>query len=223
MLLTLTFPLLISAVVKFHSRHHRLYVPYAYGALYNHPVEGFLLDTLGAGLAYLVTCMTVRQAMLFFTFSTIKTVDDHCGYALPWDPLQHISSNNAAYHDIHHQSWGIKNNFSQPFFTFWDRFMGTKWNGTDLSGKYERARRAAENKSQMDVSNKVDPVESKARSKGSNLIVSEKVTSSSLRKSTQKRRTPSIQQSGSLKGLRERVQSGFYGRGSSVLGVESSQ
>ena len=34
-----------------HSVHHRLYVPYAYGALYNHPLEGFLLDTLGALLA----------------------------------------------------------------------------------------------------------------------------------------------------------------------------
>merc|ERR1712226_313352 len=31
----------------FHTVHHRLYVPYAFGALYNHPVEGFLLDTLG--------------------------------------------------------------------------------------------------------------------------------------------------------------------------------
>ena len=45
----------------FHARHHRLYVPYAYGALYNHPVEGFLLDTLGAGLGYLITGMTCRQ------------------------------------------------------------------------------------------------------------------------------------------------------------------
>ena len=215
--------MLTYAVVKFHSRHHRLYVPYAYGALYNHPVEGFLLDTLGAGVAYLVTCMTVRQAMLFFTFSTIKTVDDHCGYALPWDPLQHISSNNAAYHDIHHQSWGIKNNFSQPFFTFWDRFMGTKWTGTDLSGKYEKARRAAEHKSKMDVSSNVDPVEIQARSKGTSFVVSEKVVAPSLRNSSHKRRTPSIQQSGNLKGLRERFHSGFYRRGSSVLGVESSQ
>jgi hypothetical protein len=24
----------------FHSHHHRLYVPYAFGALYNHPLEG---------------------------------------------------------------------------------------------------------------------------------------------------------------------------------------
>ena len=71
------------SIATFHSRHHRLYVPYAFGALYNHPVEGFLLDTLGAGIAYLVTGMTARQSMWFFTCSTIKTVDDHCGYALP--------------------------------------------------------------------------------------------------------------------------------------------
>ncbi|RDI83197.1 hypothetical protein Vi05172_g6922 [Venturia inaequalis] len=130
----------------FHSRHHRLYVPYAYGALYNHPVEGFLLDTLGTGLAYLVVGMSVRQSMWFFTCSTIKTVDDHCGYRLPWDPLQHITSNNAEYHDIHHQSWGIKTNFSQPFFTFWDRFLGTMWTGGDVSARYARSKNAAEAK-----------------------------------------------------------------------------
>lgn len=130
----------------FHSRHHRLYVPYAYGALYNHPFEGFLLDTLGTGLAYLVSGMTCRQSMWFFTCSTIKTVDDHCGYAFPWDPLQRMMSNNAGYHDVHHQSWGIKTNFSQPFFTFWDSLLGTKWTGGDVSARYERAKIAAQKK-----------------------------------------------------------------------------
>ena len=129
-----------------HSRHHRLYVPYAFGALYNHPIEGFMLDTLGTGLAYLVTGMTIRQGMWFFTCATIKTVDDHCGYAFPWDPLQHVTSNNAAYHDIHHQSWGIKTNFSQPFFTFWDRSLGTVWKGGDVSSRYQRDRIAAQKK-----------------------------------------------------------------------------
>lgn len=128
----------------FHSRHHRLYVPYAYGALYNHPFEGFLLDTLGASIAYKLAGMNTRQGMVFFTGSTFKTVDDHCGYALPWDPLQHITSNNAGYHDVHHQSWGIKTNFSQPFFTFWDRLLGTVWTGGDVSARYERSRLAAE-------------------------------------------------------------------------------
>ncbi len=137
----------------FHYRHHRLYVPYAYGALYNHPFEGFLLDTLGATLAYKFAGMNTRQGMWFFTGSTLKTVDDHCGYALPWDPLQHLTSNNAGYHDVHHQSWGIKTNFSQPFFTFWDRVLGTVWTGGDVSARYEKTRLAAQKSLDSTVSN----------------------------------------------------------------------
>lgn len=128
-----------------HARHHRLYVPYAYGALYNHPIEGFVLDTLGPGLSYKVSFMSPRLGLCYFVFSMMKTVDDHCGYKLPWDPLQHLTSNNAAYHDIHHQSWGIKNNFSQPFFTFWDKFMGTRYEG-ETKLKYERSKQLADAK-----------------------------------------------------------------------------
>ena len=119
-------------------------MPYAYGALYNHPFEGFLLDTLGTAIAFKIAGMSTRQGLCFFTGSTIKTVDDHCGYALPFDPLQHLTSNNAGYHDVHHQSWGIKSNFSQPFFTFWDRLLGTVWTGGDVSARYERSRMAAQ-------------------------------------------------------------------------------
>lgn len=134
----------------FHSRHHRLYVPYAFGALYNHPFEGFLLDTLGASVAFKLAGLSTRQGMWFFTCSTIKTVDDHSGYALPWDPLQYLTSNNAGYHDVHHQSWGIKTNFSQPFFTFWDRILGTVWTGGDVSVRYERARVTAQRRIDQD-------------------------------------------------------------------------
>ena len=162
---------------NFHSHHHRLYVPYAFGALYNHPVEGFLLDTLGATIAEAASAMTVRQKILLFGFASLKTVDDHSGYRIWWDPmqvsahpsiqppaadtrsltsfsfvsLQLLFSNNADYHDIHHQSFGIKSNFSsvstplphfclersaepsltppscfrQPFFTRWDIIFNT--------------------------------------------------------------------------------------------------
>jgi len=116
---------------QFHSWHHRLYVPYAFGSLYNHPVEGFLLDTLGAALAETLTRMSTRQAMLLFVFSTLKTVDDHCGYTLPFDPLQ-LFGNNADYHDIHHQVVGIKSNFAQPFFVHWDILMGTRMTRHDV-------------------------------------------------------------------------------------------
>lgn len=87
----------------FHSWHHRLYVPYSYGALYNHPIEGFFLDSCGAVIAEWLTGMSLRQATLLFTIATFKTVDDHCGYSLPFDPLQWLTSNNSDYHDIHHQ------------------------------------------------------------------------------------------------------------------------
>ncbi|GAA5823011.1 hypothetical protein JCM11251_004456, partial [Rhodosporidiobolus azoricus] len=102
-----------------HSWHHRLYVPYSFGALYNHPLEGFVLDTLGAGLAHELSGLTTRQAIFFFALSSCKTVDDHCGFAFPWDPLQHLFGNNADYHDIHHQVAGLKKNYSQPWFISW--------------------------------------------------------------------------------------------------------
>ncbi|CAO3629173.1 unnamed protein product [Mucor fragilis] len=124
-----------------HSHHHRLYVPYAFGALYNHPVEGFLLDSVGATIAMELTRMSPRLTVVFFTFSTLKTVDDHCGYALPWDPLQFLFGNNVQYHDIHHQAFGIKRNFSQPFFTFWDKLLGT-----EMSIKEAEKRGAFKNK-----------------------------------------------------------------------------
>ncbi len=98
-----------------HSVHHRLYVPYAFGALYNHPLEGFVFDTLGALIVQEASRMSIRQTVFFFAFSTMKTVDDHSGYKLWWDPCQFIFPNNADYHDIHHQVYGMKSNFSQPY------------------------------------------------------------------------------------------------------------
>ncbi|TFK71629.1 hypothetical protein BDN72DRAFT_793577 [Pluteus cervinus] len=127
---------------QFHSWHHRLYVPYAFGSLYNHPLEGIVLDSLGAIFAESLTGMTPRQAMFLFTISTLKTVDDHCGYRLPFDPLQLMTSNNADYHDIHHQVIGIKSNFSQPFFVHWDVILGTRMTRKDI----EQRRRKLEGK-----------------------------------------------------------------------------
>ncbi|KAL4280452.1 hypothetical protein GQ457_03G011700 [Hibiscus cannabinus] len=69
-----------------HSRHHRLVVPYAFGALYNHPLEGLLLDTVGGALSFMLSGMSPRTSILFFSFATIKTVDDHCGLMLPGNP-----------------------------------------------------------------------------------------------------------------------------------------
>ncbi|KAI8380328.1 fatty acid hydroxylase superfamily-domain-containing protein [Blakeslea trispora] len=110
-----------------HSHHHRLYAPYAFGALYNHPLEGFLMDSCGGALAFELTGMSPRLGMYFFIFSTLKTINDHCGYSFPWDPLTICFNNNVEYHNIHHQAYGIKTNFSQPFFVFWDVWLHTEY------------------------------------------------------------------------------------------------
>jgi sphinganine C4-monooxygenase len=211
--------------VTFHSRHHRLYVPYAYGALYNHPVEGFLLDTLGAGLAYLVTGMTVRQSWFFFAGSTIKTVLDHSGYEFPYDPLHWIFPNNAAYHDIHHQSWGIKTNFSQPFFVFWDRVGGTMYKG-DVQEKYERARRTADQKVAQEEENKVKAVPAGPGPAVTSALEQDehaRPQQISAPRST-RRKASSISQSpaDNFKGLRNKVNESLHGKRANVLGVDSS-
>lgn len=128
---------------KFHSRHHQLYVPYAFGALFNHPFEGFLLDTLGTGIAMLLTQLTQRESIVLYTLATMKTVDDHCGFVLPLDPFQWVFPNNAVYHDIHHQEWGLKFNYAQPFFTFWDNLFGTRFPGMETELNQKNGRRVS--------------------------------------------------------------------------------
>ncbi|XP_031118607.1 very-long-chain aldehyde decarbonylase GL1-9-like [Ipomoea triloba] len=108
-----------------HSQHHRLVVPYAIGALYNHPLEGLLLDTFGGAISYLISGMTARTAAIFFCFAVVKTVDDHCGLWLPGNIFHLFFQNNTAYHDVHHQLQGTKYNYSQPFFPIWDKLLGT--------------------------------------------------------------------------------------------------
>ncbi|XP_059066641.1 sphinganine C4-monooxygenase 2-like [Cryptomeria japonica] len=102
-----------------HSRHHKLIVPWPFGAMYNHPLEGFLI------VSYLFSGMTPRTSIFFFSFVIIKCVDDHCGILLPGNPFHIIFHNNTAYHDVHHQLHGVKYNFSHPFFIFCDKLLWT--------------------------------------------------------------------------------------------------
>lgn len=101
---------------NFHSVHHQFYVPYAFGAFYAHFAEAIIFDTIGTTAALIFSRLTTRQALWFINLSVMKSIDDHCGYSLPWDPFQWINQQTAAYHDIHHQNWGMKVSISVVLF-----------------------------------------------------------------------------------------------------------
>ncbi|KAI9642956.1 Sphingolipid C4-hydroxylase sur2 [Ciborinia camelliae] len=124
-----------------HAQHHQLYVPYAYGAVYTHWLETIFLDVLSFILASTIAGISVRQGMIFSSLATLKTITDHCGYVFPQDPFGWINDNNAKFHDLHHQSWGLKYNFS-TYTVFWDKLLGTQW--TDVQGADMRYSRTHE-------------------------------------------------------------------------------
>eukprot|EP00877_Chromochloris_zofingiensis_P004654 jgi/Chrzof1/1418/Cz10g07090.t1 len=115
-----------------HSHHHRLLVCYAYGALYNHPLEALLLDTVGGVVTYYASGISCKTSVVFFTFATVKTVLDHSGYRFPVNLLHDVFPNSASYHDVHHDLRGFRKNYSQPFFSHWDRLLGTYMDPQEL-------------------------------------------------------------------------------------------
>ncbi|KAL9002483.1 MAG: hypothetical protein Q9188_004584 [Gyalolechia gomerana] len=106
-----------------HSMHHDIYVPFAYGAFYNHPLETIPIDAIGFPACLAIVGLDNRQAAFFGAIWTFKTVVDHCG----------------------HQTWGMKHNFS-VYGAFWDWFMGTRWSPHDskAQAKYRKGKAVAE-------------------------------------------------------------------------------
>jgi sphinganine C4-monooxygenase len=81
------------------------------------------MDTGGGLISYLVSGMTPRTSTFFFTFATMRAVDQHSGLYVPWNPFQWLCGTNSAHHALHHQLSGL-NNLSFAF-TFWDKLLGT--------------------------------------------------------------------------------------------------
>jgi sphinganine C4-monooxygenase len=94
-----------------HSWHHQIYVPYAFAALYAHPIEALLLNIFGAALGFSLPHLTTRMGIVLFVGSTCKAVDDHSGYRWPrFGPrevfclnlFQCVFGENSEFHDLHH-------------------------------------------------------------------------------------------------------------------------
>lgn len=83
-----------------HSMHHDVYVPFAYGAFYNHPLETIPIDSIGFPICLSLAGLNNRQAALFGAIWTFKTVVDHCGYNFPYNPCNIICPNSVLFHDL---------------------------------------------------------------------------------------------------------------------------
>lgn len=59
-------------------------------------------------MANAIAGLSARQSMVFGSLATIKTISDHCGYVFPLDPFRYVNNNGARFHDLHHQTWGLK-------------------------------------------------------------------------------------------------------------------
>lgn len=131
-----------------HSMHHDIYVPFAYGAFYNHPLETIPIDGIGFPFCLSIAKLDNRQAAFFGAIWTFKTVVDHCGYDFPYNPCNIVCRNSVLFHDLHHQTWGMKYNFS-VYGSFWDWLMGTHWSPYDekAQDRYRKSKAAAEAKS----------------------------------------------------------------------------
>lgn len=143
--------------------HHEIYVPYAYGAFYNHPLETIPIDMIGFPICLGIAGLDNRQSAFFGAIWTFKTVVDHCGYDFPYNPCNIVCPNSVLFHDLQyvqpfhrlfspaanachsHQTWGMKYNFS-VYGSFWDWLMGTKWSPHDVKAqeKYRRGKANAE-------------------------------------------------------------------------------
>jgi len=96
-------------------------VPY-----HDHPLEALLSGHGGRrGDLLSLAASAAKASVVFFTFSTVKTVLDHSGYRFPVNLLHDVFPNNAAYHDVHHDPRGFRKNYSQPcFLACWDKLLG---------------------------------------------------------------------------------------------------
>ena len=80
--------------------HHNIYVPYAYGAFYNHPLETIPIDMILFPICIAIAKLDNRQAAIFGAIWTFKTVVDHCGYDLPYNPCNIVCPHSVLFHDL---------------------------------------------------------------------------------------------------------------------------
>ncbi|XP_015253603.1 PREDICTED: cholesterol 25-hydroxylase [Cyprinodon variegatus] len=109
---------------NFHKLHHTYTSTSALTAEYSGAWETLSLGLFAAANPLMLGCHPLTE-MTFFIVNIWLSVEDHCGYDLPWATHRLIPLGlfgGARHHDLHH----LKSNCNYaPYFTHWDRLAGT--------------------------------------------------------------------------------------------------
>jgi len=110
---------------NFHKIHHEFTNTISIGALYAHPLEYILGNTLPTVYGSLILGSHIHYStfMLWITIRVFETIDGHCGYEFSWSPYRLLPfSGSSEYHNYHHShNVGV----FASFFTIWDTVFGT--------------------------------------------------------------------------------------------------
>ncbi|XP_035469710.1 cholesterol 25-hydroxylase-like protein [Scophthalmus maximus] len=113
---------------NFHKVHHTFTSTSALTTEFSGAWEMLSLGLFAAATPALLGCHPLTE-LSFFLLNIWLSVEDHCGYDLPWATHRLVPLGlygGARHHDLHH----LKSNVNYaPYFTHWDRLAGTLWTG----------------------------------------------------------------------------------------------
>lgn len=107
-----------------HQVHHTYTSTSALTTEHSGAWETLSLGLFAAANPLLLGCHPLTE-LAFFLVNIWLSVEDHCGYDLPWATHRLVPLGlygGARHHDLHHLK--SKYNYA-PYFTHWDRLAGT--------------------------------------------------------------------------------------------------
>ncbi|XP_056153168.1 cholesterol 25-hydroxylase-like protein [Lampris incognitus] len=108
----------------FHKVHHTHTATSALTTEHSGAWETLSLGVFAAINPFILGCHPLTE-MAFFVLNIWLSVEDHCGYDLPWATHRLVPwglYGGAPHHDLHHLKF--KSNYA-PYFTHWDYLAGT--------------------------------------------------------------------------------------------------
>lgn len=108
----------------FHKLHHQNATPFALATQYMSAWELFFLGFFDVMNITLLGCHPLT-VLTFHLVNIWLSVEDHSGYDFPWSTHRLVPCGwygGVAHHDLHHSQFNC--NFA-PYFTHWDRMLGT--------------------------------------------------------------------------------------------------